>query len=81
MLDWLKNQPLWRSFSELDTLASLVQCLTIGAGVVNGLVAGFGGWLDSQPASIKFVLFLVCAFDLHLVDKWRALDAPVARIH
>jgi hypothetical protein len=58
MLDWLKNHPLWRWFSELETLISLVECIKIGTGVVIGLVATFWGWLDSQPGSIQFVLFL-----------------------
>lgn len=76
--DWLKNHRLWRWFSELDTVSSLVTCLKIGAGVVNGLVASFGGWLDSQPASIKFVLFLsACLITISVINgvlwmlQWR----------
>ena len=78
MLDWLKNNPLWRGFSELDTLSSLVQCLKIGAGVVNGLVASVGGWLESQQGSILFVLFLsACLITIWVINgalwvhQWR----------
>lgn len=58
MLDWLKNQPLWRWFSELDTLFSLVTCVKVVVAVITGLVAAFWGWLEGQPGSVQFVLFL-----------------------
>jgi hypothetical protein len=59
MLDWLRNNRLWRWFSELDTLASLVQCLKIGAGVVSAFIAAGSEWFDKQPG---FVLALLAFF-------------------
>lgn len=69
MLDGLKNHPLWRWFSELDTLSSLVTCIKVVVGVATGLVTGFWGWLNSQPGSIQFVLFLsTCLITISLIN-------------
>jgi len=82
MLDWLKNHPLWRAFSELDTLASLVTCIKYGVGVMTGLVAGFWGWLNTQPGSILFVLFLsACLITISLINSvvWLRQRAHIMR--